>query len=209
MTLILTICIVLSLLVISEAWWRTRKPHDELSRKFIHITVGCFAAFWPYFLSWKQIIFLSAAFVFSVAVSQYFGIFKAIHAVERPTWGEICFAAAVGMLALVTKVPAVYTVALLHMGLADGIAALVGTAYGRGNKYKVFGHVKSVAGSLAFFAISTVLLIGYATTAPEPISAVALVGLAVGATALENFAIRGLDNLLVPVLVASVLTMLR
>lgn len=209
MTLILTILAVLVILVSSEAWWRKRRPHDEFSRKFIHVTVGSFAATWPYFLSWNQILLLSAAFLVGVLFSQYLNIFQAIHAVERPTWGEACFALAVGILTLITHSPAIYLVALLHMGLADGVAAIVGTIYGRNNTYKVFGHAKSVAGTLAFLIISITLLLAYATVAPHTISAVALVGWALLATALENVAIRGLDNLFVPLVVAAALMVFR
>lgn len=208
MTLVLTVLVILALLTVSELWWRLRRPHDEFSRKFIHITVGSFVAFWPHFLSWNQIILLSAAFIVCVAVSQYFGIFKAIHAVERPTWGEVCFALAVGILAFVTRDPAIYMAAILHMSLADGLAALVGTAYGKTNSYRVFGHTKSIAGTLTFVGVSLFILIGYATVAPAAPSPVVLAGLAVGAAALENFAVRGLDNLVVPLLVAAVLGLL-
>lgn len=205
MTLIVAILVIFCFLTASEAWWRTHRYHSELSRKFIHITIGSFVAVLPYFLSWKQIIILSLAFIVGVSLSLYFNIFQAIHAVERPTWGELCFGAAVGVLAIFVRQPAIYMIALLHMGLADGIAALVGTAYGKTNEYKVLGHKKSVAGSLAFFAISLILLIAYATTTPTAIPAAVIVLLALAATVLENFAVRGLDNLLVPVLVAGVL----
>lgn len=208
MALILSILVVFIILVSSEVWWRKRRPHDEFSRKFIHITVGSFAAVWPYFLSWNQILLLSAAFLIGVLFSQYLNVFQAIHAVERPTWGEVSFALAVGLLVLVTKDPAIYMVALLHMGLADGVAAIVGTVYGKNNTYKVFGHRKSLAGTLAFLAISLTLLIAYATFAQHTIGAAVLVGLALLATALENVAIRGLDNLFVPLVVAVVLTLL-
>lgn len=209
MALILTILVVFLVLVVSEVWWRTRRPHDEFSRKFIHVAVGTFAATWPYYLSWKQILLISAAFLVGVLFSLYLNIFQAIHAVERPTWGEACFALSVGVLALVTHEPAIYTVALLHMGLADGVAAVVGTYYGKTNAYNVFGHSKSVAGTLAFLAISLTLLIAYATVAPLPANAGIIVGLALLATALENVAIRGLDNLFVPLAVAAVLTLVR
>jgi phytol kinase len=206
--LIITILVVLCLLVASEVWWRAKQPHDEFSRKFIHITVGTFAAFWPYFLPWNQIILLSLAFVAGVLVSQYFGVFKAIHAVERPTWGEIGFALAITVIAILFKDPVIYTVAILHMSLADGIAAIVGTMYGKSNSYKIFGHIKSRAGTLAFLVVSLVLLIAYATVVPAPPNPAILVGLAMLATVIENYAVYGLDNLLVPVLVASVLTLL-
>jgi phytol kinase len=205
MMLIVAILVIFCFLVASEAWWRTHTYHSEISRKFIHITVGCFVAALPFFISWKQIIILSLAFILGVSLSLYFNIFQAIHAVERPTWGELCFGAAVGILAIFVRSPLLYTISLLHMGLADGLAALVGTAYGKTNNYKVFGHRKSIAGSIAFFVVSLTLLIIYATLIPSAIPATYIVLLALVATALENFAIRGLDNLFVPVLVAGAL----
>lgn len=208
MGLILTIGIVFTLLVVSELWWRYKKPHDEFSRKFIHVTVGSFAAFWPYYLTWPEIIGLSVAFIIVVALSQAFGIFKAIHAVERPTWGEICFAAAVGILAAIVQEPLLYTIALLHMSLADGMAALVGTTYGKNNSYMVLGHRKSIAGTSTFFAVSMLLMLIYATVTPAVLSPFAVVLIALAATGLENFAVRGLDNLFVPVWVAGTLLLL-
>jgi phytol kinase len=208
MTLILTVLAVLAVLVISEMWWRTHRTHNEFSRKFVHITVGSFAAFWPYFLSRQEILLLSAAFIVAVLLSLYLGIFKAIHAVERPTWGEVCFAGAVGVLALMTDDKAIYTAALLHMGLADGMAALVGTAWGKKTRYKVLGHTKSIVGSVAFLLVSLAILIGYATVEPVAPPAALLVGIAAVAAIMENIAVRGLDNLLVPVFVASVLMLL-
>ena len=206
MTLILTVSLVFALLVGSEWWWRRRKPRDELSRKFIHIVVGSLAAFWPFYLSWNQILVLSVGFIVAVAVSKYFNIFKAIHAVERPTWGEVYFALAVGALVFITREPWIYAVALLHMSLADGLAAVVGVTFGRDSRYKVFGHIKSVVGSLTFLTVSIALLALYSTVA-APISFAVIVGLAAAATAIENVGVKGLDNLFVPVLVGVVLAL--
>lgn len=208
MTLIATVSVVLALLLISEAWWRIRKPHGELSRKFIHITVGTFVAFWPYFLTWNQIILLSIAFIGSVLVSRYFGIFTAIHSVERPTWGEVCFALAVGILALVTREPAIYTAAVLHMGIADGLAAIAGKKWGAHNSYVILGHTKSIAGSLTFLVVSLWILIGYNNGAAVLLQPLQLLGIAAVAMVLENISLRGLDNLSVPLFVAAALTIL-
>lgn len=208
MLLLLTILAVFLLLAASEIWWRFRRPHDEFSRKFIHITVGSFAASWPWYLSTVEIVFIAGAFIIGVLVSQWLNIFKAIHAVERPTWGEICFAAAVGLLALLVDDPWIYAVALLHMALADGLAAIFGTLYGRSTQYKVFGHTKSLVGSLTFFAVSIMLLGIYAAAVTSPPAVWALLIVALAATAAENVAVRGLDNLLVPAIVAGSLVLL-
>ncbi len=209
MTLILTITAVFLVLLASELWWRYRKPHDELSRKAVHITVGCFAASWYWYLPRWQIIGLAVAFAVVVILSKRLHLFQAIHAVQRPTWGELCFAGAVGVLAAVTNNPAVYAVALLHMGLADGLAALVGTRFGRNNQYRLFGHTKSLAGSAAFLAVSLALLFGFVLySGGLAVSYSMLLPIALGATLLENISVRGLDNITVPLFVALALLLL-
>src|ERR1700735_297787 len=120
MALLSSVFVVLALLIISEVWWRNTKVHDEVSRKFVHITVGSFVAFWPFFLSWGQIELLSAVFLVAITLSKYLNIFKAIHSVQRPTGGEIFFALAVGAIALITHNKWIYMTALLQMSLADG-----------------------------------------------------------------------------------------
>lgn len=204
MALLITIFIVLALLVVSEIFWRNHEIHPEIARKFVHISVGTFVAFWPLFLSWREIIGLSAAFIVGIGISRYFNIFKAIHSVQRPTWGEVLFGASVGLVAYVTHDGWIYCAALLHMSLADGLAAVVGTRFGRRHRYQLFGGTKSRAGTLTFFAVSLLILSGYHLLTPGPFSGW-FVLTAIVATLLENVAVRGLDNLLIPVFVALVL----
>ncbi len=208
MSLILTIAFVFALLVGSELWWRARKPHDEFSRKFIHIVVGSIAAFWPFYLLWGQIVFLSAAFIVVVGVSRYFNLFKAIHAVERPTWGEIFFALAVGVLAFITHEPWIYAAALLHMSLADGLAAVVGVTWGKRTRYMVFRHPKSLEGSATFFVVSLAILSGYSALSGTPLQPSTILGLAAATTLIENLGVAGLDNLFVPLVIGVALTRL-
>lgn len=208
MALVLTVLLIFGLLVGSELWWRKRRPNDEFSRKFIHIVVGSLAAFWPFYLSWNWIVLLSAAFIVVITLSRYFQVFQSIHAVERPTWGEIFFAVAVGLLAFVTHQPWIYAAALLHMSLADGMAAVVGVTYGRRTQYQVFGHPKSILGSSTFFIISLAILFGYSAVSGHSLSWGFVVALATATTAIENVGIEGIDNLLVPLLVGVTLAWL-
>ena len=200
--MLFAVLIVLVLLCLSEIWWRKTKIHGEVSRKFVHVTVGSFVAFWPFFLSWHEIELLSLVFLICVAISKYLNIFKAIHSVQRPTWGELYFAIAVGSVAFITHNQWIYMTALLQMSLADGLAAIVGTHYGKKQKYLVFGQVKSVIGSLMFLIISLALLITYMQVSGAQINLFSMVILAIGATIIENLGILGLDNLFVPLLIA-------
>jgi phytol kinase len=203
--LILTILAVFVLLVGSEAWWRRQTVHGEFSRKFVHITVGSFVAFWPFFLSWRQIELLSVAFLIVVAVSKYLRIFQAIHSVQRPTWGELFFAVSVGLVALATHDKWIYAAALLQMSLADGLAAVIGVHYGNRLKYLIFGHAKSVVGTITFFIVSLGILLAIGHWGNMPLGFHYALVISVLATALENLAVFGSDNLLVPLLVALML----
>lgn len=216
MNIVLAVLVVFALLLFNEGWSRRQRPHSlrhlhgEFSRKFAHITIGSFVAFWPYFLSSNDIKLLSAAFLVTVAFSKYFNIFQAIHSVQRPTWGEFWFALVVGILAfIVPQHPHIYTVAILEMGLADGLAAVVGTHYGNRRRYSVFGSPKSVIGTLTFFVVSCAILAGYAFVSTGVPSMSALLLVAISATILENISVYGLDNLVVPLFTAAALLMLK
>lgn len=209
MNILFAILVVFALLVISEFWWRKQRLQTEFTRKFVHITVGTFVAFWPFFLSWNEIRLLSFAFLLVVGVSKYLRLFRAIHTVQRPTLGELFFALAVGLVTLITQDKLIYMTALLQMSLADGFAAVIGTRYGQRFRYIVFGHAKSILGTLTFFVVSAVILAIYSHKARIPLSNRFILDLSVGASAIENIGVAGLDNLLVPVLVASALQFLR
>jgi phytol kinase len=208
MNLIISVVIVFLLLCISETLWRHRDINTEFTRKFVHITAGSFVAFWSLYLSRGEIVFLSIAFVAVVVISKYANLFKAIHSVQRPTWGEIMFAATVGILAFVAHSHWIYCAALLNMSLADGLAAVFGMKFGKTTRYKVFGYAKSVVGTLTFFIVSMAILTGMAIFEPSVFS-LWFIAIAVVATILENVAVRGLDNLLVPLFVAVALNVVR
>ncbi len=201
MNLVLTVVAVLLILLGSELWWRRRITHGEFSRKFVHITVGSFVAFWPFFLTWNQIRFLSIGFLVVVGVSKYLHLFKAIHSVQRPTLGELYFALAVGAVTLMTHDKWIYMAALLQMSLADGLAAVMGVRFGK-QSYLVFSHRKSLIGSITFFATSLAILVFYTHVAHVHLGVLFMLAAAALAAVIENLGVAGLDNLLVPVITA-------
>ena len=205
MALILTVVFVFLILLGSELYWRQREAHNEFSRKFVHITVGSFVAIWPWLLTWHQIQLLSIAFIVVVGISKYLHVFKSIHSVQRPTYGELCFALAVGVVPLITHDQWIFMSAILIMSLADGFAAVFGERFGK-QSYLVFGHKKSLVGTMTFFLISLGILFGYTYVADVQIAVTIIMMMAAGATVIENFAVYGLDNLLAPAFVAFLLT---
>ena len=204
--LFVTILTIFLLLIGCELYWRHHKTHGEISRKFIHITVGSFVASWPFFMSWGQIQILSVAFLITITISKFFNIFQAIHSVQRPTGGELFFAAAVGLTTLLTQDPYIFAAALLHMSLADGLAAIIGSRYGKTSRYYVKGQAKSLVGTGAFVITSLFILAGFGLLAGVTIPPLMLLAIATGAAAVENLGLYGSDNLLVPLLIVIALS---
>ncbi len=201
MNIFIALSIVFMLLVINEIWWRRKKKHSELSRKLIHILVGSFVAFWPYIMSVNSIRIISVLFTIVVFSSIKFNIFKSIHSVKRDSLGEIYFAISVGLITFINPSHLVYTISLLTMSLADGLAALVGTYYGMNRKYKVYGRSKTVLGSLTFFIVALVLILIYIDKTGHVFS-LGYLAVAAGLTLIENISPKGMDNLLVPLVAA-------
>lgn len=206
MLALLAVAAVFAVLVFAEYLSRFKGVHSELTRKFVHIMVGVFVAFWPFFLSWSQIQLLSLAFLTVVLVSIKFNIFKSIHAVQRNAVGEVMFAMVIGLLAVIVTDEWIFAAAMLHLSVADGLAAVVGLGWGDSNKYKVFGHQKSIAGSLAFFFSSIAIMLLYIANSDAVADPMLLVGVPLIATAVENMAVHGTDNLIIPLLIGLTLT---
>lgn len=123
---------------------------------------------------------------------QSFG--TALYGVRRASLGELLFPVAIGLTYLLAQGNALlYCLPMLLLTLADPAAALVGKRYGRGSG-------KSLAGSLAFFAVALLCSVGALLLAGLPLAAVAgvAVGVSLVATLIERLAGWGLDNLLIP-----------
>jgi phytol kinase len=205
MNLTLTLLAVFAILIFNEFWWRKLKIPNEFSRKFVHISVGCFVAFWPFYLAWGTIELLSVAFFVVVLLSKYLKLFRAIHSVQRPTWGELYFAASVGIIALLTHNKWIYAAALMQMALADGLAAIIGLRFGNRQNYLVFNHTKSVIGTITFFVTSVIILLVFNRFSNIVLAPLWIFIASLSASLLENIAVMGLDNLLVPLVVTILL----
>ncbi|HSX29530.1 MAG TPA: hypothetical protein VLE73_03145 [Candidatus Saccharimonadales bacterium] len=202
----LAILVVFLILVFAEYLSRYKGVHSELTRKMVHVLVGAFVAFWPFFLSWRSIQAISVAFLIIVLVSIKLDIFGSIHAVKRSAMGEVLFAVIIGLLAFIVDDKWIFAVAMLHLSLADGFAAVAGLAWGEDSSYRIMGRTKSVVGSLTFFFTSFAIMIAYALFSGNQHSAVSIIWLPVMATITENIAGEGTDNIAVPMLVALVLS---
>jgi phytol kinase len=179
--------------------------HPEITRKFIHISVATYAAFWPIFMTPRNIATMSLLLFLGVLLSKRLSFFHSIYDVKRLTWGEIFFPVSIGFSILLGVKPLVFSAAMLHLGLADGLAAVVGTLFGRKHRYKVLGHTKSRAGTITFYICSFLIILFCGVIYGPQDSWLILLWLPAAATVLENIGIAGSDNLLVPLLIVLVL----
>lgn len=209
--LFLSLLAIFLLLVVTEALWRKDKLGIEVSRKIVHMGTGTMIAFWPLYLKWEVIQAMSVLLLVAVLISHKYHILKSIHSVERITKGEILYPLGIGICAFLEPAPWVFTAAILHLALADGIAAIAGVHYGRKTSYKLISHGKSLVGSAAFFITSFAIFV----SASFLVSDNALPHLygwflwsSLVLTLVENVSWYGLDDITVPVSVIVILTLL-
>jgi dolichol kinase len=193
---------VFLLLVATEKIFEKKYLRGEYLRKFLHISVGSFVAVWPWFLSWQTIRLIGLAMLIGVFLNHHSRIVKFNH-ISRKTYGDILFALVIVAAALLTTSKIFFALAILHLSLADGFAAVVGEKYGKLWRYKIFNQTKSVPGSMAFWFISLCILGTGALFAHDLISfknyVLLLLLLPPVLTYLENISPFGTDNVVVPI----------
>lgn len=203
---------ILVVLLIDEVFWRLNVVRGEASRKIDHIIIGSYIAIWPFMMSMREIQILAVAMLVVISISHRYHIFQSIHAIKRRTYGEYFFPISVGVVAAITSSPWIFMAAILHLSLADGLAAIVGSKFGKITKYRIFGQSKTLIGTAFFFVISqliiTIMLVGNFKEF-QTISVWIIVWLPLVASLAEAVAVYGTDDLVVPILIAVILETLR
>jgi dolichol kinase len=193
----LSLLAVLSVLLLDEFLWRKKIIHGELKRKLVHIAVTTFVAFWPWFMG---IVLL---------VNRQVKILHYLGGIRQQTYGDVFLALSITTSALLTSNKVFFAAAMLHVALADGFAAIIGTKFGRGWQYKVFGQTKTILGSMTFWIVSICILGGGILAAHNLIPynhyAILLIVLPPILTLTENLAVWGTDNLAIPIVVIAAL----
>ena len=196
---------IFAILIISEILYKQKILQGEYLRKFVHISSGTFIAFWPWLISWRQIQAISLAML-AVVICNHRR--KTIHMggnIKRRTYGGMLFPVGVLASALLTQNKFFFALAVLHLALADGLAAVIGITYGKKVSYKIFHQAKTLVGTATFWLASLCILGVGLLFAHDYISfnhyVLLLVFLPPVLAFLENLAVLGLDNVVVPVAV--------
>ena len=210
--IVATLAIIAAVLITSEILWQRKILKGEAARKLIHIMIGVWGAFWPFYMTWQEIRIIVAVSIVSILYMRFTKSFRSIYDIGRRSLGDLIAPATIGLITFVEPNEWIYAAAVLHIALADGFAALSGSRFGNGNRYKIFGNTKSVVGSVTFWAASFLIIAAGLIFSPISFTQTAiplLLWLPVAATIIENICPYGLDNLGVPLLVVAVLGSLQ
>ena len=209
MTLALVALLFTGLCVGVEVLARLARLSPELVRKLAHMSAAVFAALLPLVLSFAEIAALGVAFAGLMALSLRIGLFRAIHGVSRTTYGEIFFPLGIVALAVVCPSPLPFAFGVLVLGVCDGLAALIGERFGR-RVVPIIQTRKTLWGSgtflVACFGLGVALILPTGVSASYAVAAAA--AMAVALTPVELFLTYGLDNLVLPTVAGSLLTVL-
>ena len=195
------------IVAVAELLWRKRILKSEWSRKFVHMGVASFVAFWPFFTSFRAVQVLSLSFLAVIALSRWLHVFRGIHSVKRKTLGELFYPLGIGLAALLTTDKYIFAAAVLNLGLADGLASIIGLTYGRKHQYHIGKLTKSYLGTFTFCLISAAITfwVLYSPAGFSPTAWPILIVLPLFTALVENIAPYGSDNLFIPLSVVGLL----
>lgn len=196
--------------MLSEIVRRRLGISNEDSRKTYHVVHGLILAAAPFLVSYKIIIILESLLILEMILVKHFNLLPWLYKVGRISWGEYFGVAGVIVIAMMEPNKWVFLAAMLHLGIADAAAAVIGKRYGKKYQFKVFNQVKSIPGSLSFLIASifvTTVVIVASNSSSSALLLLALIPPLV--TLAEAASPFGSDNFVIPVLVALLLSGLR
>lgn len=201
---ILCLAYILTILGVAELLRRRRGYDSGFTRKVIHIGVGMMIWLVPFLFTtpWPFVV-ACVMFMIINLIDWRYGLIGSMQSRHRSNLGTVYFPLAAAVVALIFwDTPPLMVAALMPLTWGDGIAPVIGAAYGR-RVYRVHTSTRTVEGSAGFFVagfVFTWLALWVMPGTPEisPVEAIlpALVIMAV-TTVIEAFSIWGLDNLTV------------
>lgn len=197
----LNIVVIGLIILLTEQLWRRRRLHGEAARKFAHIIIGSFVAAWPLYASYEVIQITLGLTLLGVLGVRILNIAPSLFDVDRSSFGVWLAPLVMLLVALLEPSLTVFSVVVLHVALADGLAAVVGSRFGR---RRLAWQNKTALGTLTFFAVSIVIMV--VALLFQPVIDVELVMLylvivPLTTSFLEYISPYGLDNLTVPLAV--------
>ena len=148
---------------LAEVARKVLKLSPELSRKFVHVMVGILVSLAPFFLQASApVILLGVIFTILNYVALKKDSFKGMHTTERVSFGTVYFPIAFTLLVIMfwERNIVLFVVAMLILAFSDTAATVVGERVKSKRKFILWYDKKSWAGSVAFFCVTLIVVIG-------------------------------------------------
>ncbi len=207
--------IYLALFGFTEFLYYKFKVNVEHTRKIVHICTGLIALTFQVYLDeiW-QVAILTMSFLGLIALSEKKKWFKSITAINRKSSGSWLFALVVLFCFWLSQKWTLefYYLPILILSISDPMAALVGKKT-RFYPIKVFGQLKTIGGTIAFFITTIALIFGFKMIVPFIFDGLTfssytwffIISLALVSSFAELFSTKGWDNFTVPLSIIIVL----
>ena len=190
---ILLALLYIALLVTLEVTKRKFRLSAEITRRIAHIFTGLCAILNFSLLPGNWFLSLVVISLVGTLISHRFGIFTAVHAVRRKTYGEVFLPIGTICAYLIASGDAeIFIPSILILTFADSFAGLVSDYLKQQRKLK--------RGSLVFFAVALTVLLA---TTNLNLGFALLVSVVL--TLVERYSPLGSDNFTIPVAAAALL----
>jgi uncharacterized protein (TIGR00297 family) len=186
----------------------------EVTRKFVHISVGILIFFAPMLFQSALIpLLLALVAILSMIVAVETGLLVGIHGTSRISYGTIFYPLSFFILIVFfwNRHPAIISLSMLGLALGDAAAAIVGESLRNPHEYRLTTDKKSIEGSITMFLTTFVSLFMGMIWLELPYMyqrgflILTALAAAVGATAWEALSSKGLDNFTIPMSIALIL----
>lgn len=204
--LVLSYVLVFLIIGISTGLQKAKLVGDEGARKFIHIGVSNWWILAMIFFKGENAIWYAIIPPITFILLNYYSyktnLIKSMERSGNGNLGTVYFPISLLILVILTfgfiDKPEIGAIGILVLGYGDGLAAVVGKAFG---KHKLVNN-KSLEGSITMFVASFVVVAVVLIVSSYAIMTALLAALVVSilSTLIELYTPKGLDNLSVPLL---------
>lgn len=189
---------------IAELLYHFVKVKAEITRKIVHIVTGVLTLLFPLLLSshW-YVLLLCGLFFIILILSVKLNLLPSINKVGRITYGSMIYPIIVyGCYLVFTEYNSLtfFYVPVLILALCDPVAEIVGKNL-TWKKYRIFGHTKTLSGSLGFAVAATIVtsIFIYHFQSVSILKSIMLgIILAFFTTIAEGISHKGFDNFTIP-----------
>ncbi len=202
--LVLSYILVFLIIGISTALQKFKLVGDEGARKFIHIGVSNWWILAMLFFNGENAIWYAIVPPITFILLNYYSyktnLIKSMERSGNGNLGTVYFPISLLILVIFTfgviNKPEIGAIGILVLGYGDGLAAVIGKAYG---KRKLVNN-KSLEGSLTMLLASLIVVILILSLTGYGIVTALLVAviISIASTLIELYTPKGLDNLSVP-----------